>query len=86
MPSASKINTPKLTQNQPGQSHTKANSQKMTDAMELYALLGQLADLADHARRGIDLAGITIAESTVQEMLGYAREVSRLMKKIGEHK
>lgn len=86
MPSASKLNTTKFTQNQGGQPHTKANGQKLTDAMELYALLGQIADLSDHARRGLDLAGMPIVESTVQEMLGYAREVSRFMKKYGEGK
>lgn len=72
--------------NQGAQPLTAAKRQKMTDAMELYALLGQVADLADHARRGIDLAGITIAESTVQEMLGHAREISKFMKKLGEAK
>lgn len=86
MPSASNTNTPKFTQNQDGQSRTKSDNRKITDAMELYALLGQVADLADHARRGIDLSGIIIAESTVQEMLGYAREIARLMKKMGDKK
>lgn len=86
MPSASKTNTTKFTQNQDAQSLTTANRRKMTDAMELYALLGQVADLSDHARRGIDLSGITIATSTVQEMLGYAREISKFMKKLEEPK
>lgn len=72
--------------NQAGQPLTKTARQKMTDAQELYALLGQVADLADHARRGIDLAGLHLVDSTVQELLVHARDISRFMKKQGELK
>ena len=75
-------NTASPAGNQAQKPKSDHDRQKMTDAQELYALLGQIADLADHARRGLDLAGYQIASSTVAEMIGYARETAKLTKKM----
>ena len=75
-------NTAPAAGNQAHKFKSEIDRHTLTDSQELYALLGQIADLADHARRGLDLAGYQIASSTVAEMIGYARETAKLTKKM----
>lgn len=56
------------------------------DVDTMYALLGQISDLAEYSMTGLRLGGFKLSQASIAETVAQAREIQKLYKRMEEGK